>query len=95
MSLLSSDSCIPRLLRPERAQGFTADPVYAKGEVFAYVGLPQNLKDLSSITAPKSIQGEISLLTTYWSGSTDGFGLPASLHGRLNPPFQVALYLPS
>ena len=25
---------------------FTADPVYAKGEVFAYVGLPQNLKDL-------------------------------------------------
>jgi len=26
-------------------QGFAADPVYAKGEVFAYVGLPQNLKD--------------------------------------------------
>ena len=27
-------------------QGFAADPVYAKGEVFAYVGLPQNLRDL-------------------------------------------------
>jgi hypothetical protein len=27
-------------------QGFAADPDYAKGEVFAYVGLPQNLKDL-------------------------------------------------
>ena len=27
-------------------QGFAGDPVYAKGEVFAYVGLPQNLKDL-------------------------------------------------
>ena len=30
----------------ERAQGFTADPDYWKGEVFAYVGRPQNLKDL-------------------------------------------------
>jgi len=28
-------------------QGFAADPVYAKGEVFAYVGLPQNLKYLN------------------------------------------------
>jgi hypothetical protein len=27
-------------------QGCAADPVYVKGEVFAYVGLPQNLKDL-------------------------------------------------
>ena len=34
------------LLHSERTQGFAADPVYAKGEVFAYVGLPQNLKDL-------------------------------------------------
>ena len=34
------------LLQSERMQGFAADPVYAKGEVFAYVGLPQNLKDL-------------------------------------------------
>ena len=30
----------------ERTQGFAADPDYWKGEVFAYVGLPQNLKDL-------------------------------------------------
>jgi len=27
-------------------QGFAAGPVNVKGEVFAYVGLPQNLKDL-------------------------------------------------
>ena len=27
-------------------QGFAADPDYWKGEVFAYVGLPRNLKDL-------------------------------------------------
>ena len=27
-------------------QSCAADPVYVKGEVFAYVGLPQNLKDL-------------------------------------------------
>ena len=35
-----------RLLQSESKQGFAADPVYVKGEVFAYVGLPQNLKDL-------------------------------------------------
>jgi len=34
------------LLQIERMQGFAADLVYVKGEVFAYVGLPQNLKDL-------------------------------------------------
>ena len=34
------------LLQSERTQGFAADPVYVKGEVFDYVGLPQNLKDL-------------------------------------------------
>ena len=33
---------------PERMQGFAVDPVYAKGEVFAYAGLPQNLKDLKA-----------------------------------------------
>ena len=40
-------------------------------------------------------QREVSLLTTYWSGSTDVFGGPASRHGSLNSLFQVALYLPS
>ena len=30
----------------ERTQGFAADPDYWKGEVLAYVGLFQNLKDL-------------------------------------------------
>ena len=38
---------------------------------------------------------ESSLLTTYWSGSSDVFGGPASRHGSLNSLFQVALYLPS
>jgi hypothetical protein len=35
------------LLQSERTRGFAADPDYWKGEVFAYVGLPQNLKDLN------------------------------------------------
>ena len=30
-------------------QGFAADPVYVKGEVFAYGGLPQNLEDLKQL----------------------------------------------
>ena len=35
------------LLHSERTQGFAADPdSYWKGEVFAYVGSIQNLKDL-------------------------------------------------
>jgi hypothetical protein len=37
------------LLQSGRMQGFAADPVYAKCEVFAYVGLPQNLKDLKDL----------------------------------------------
>ena len=36
------------LLQSERMQGFAADPVYVKGEVFAYAGRPQNLKDLKA-----------------------------------------------
>ena len=36
------------LLRSERTQGFTADPDYWKGEMFAYVGSIQNLKDLKA-----------------------------------------------
>ena len=37
-------------------QGFAADPVYVKGEVFAYVGLPQNLKDLKDLKhSPRAI----------------------------------------
>ena len=39
------------ILHSERTQGFAADPDYWKGEVFAYVGLPQNLKD------PKDLWG--------------------------------------
>ena len=34
------------LLHSERTQGFAADLDYWKGEVFAYVGRNQNLKDL-------------------------------------------------
>ena len=37
------------LLHSERTQGCAADPDYWKGEVFAYVGLPQNLKDLKMV----------------------------------------------
>ena len=40
------------------------------------------------------VERESSLLTTYWSGSTDVFGVPASRHGSLHPLFQVALHLP-
>ena len=42
------------LLQSERMQGFAEDPDYWKGEVFAYVGLPQNLKDLKVQAAKKS-----------------------------------------
>jgi len=47
-SVLVAKQLDPRdpLLHSERTQGFTADPVYAKGEVFVYVGSIQNLKDL-------------------------------------------------
>ena len=38
------------LLHSERTQGFTADPDYWKGEVFAYVGRNQNLKDLKALS---------------------------------------------
>jgi len=37
------------LLHSERTQGFAADPDYWKGEVFAYVGSIQNLKDLKDL----------------------------------------------
>ena len=40
---------------PERTQGFAADPDYWQGEVFVYVGLPQNLKDLKG-PKPKRCQ---------------------------------------
>ena len=43
-------------MQSERMQGFAADLVYVKGEVFAYVGLPRNLKDLRA-RAP----------TAYWA----------------------------
>ena len=33
-----------------------ADPVYVKGEVFAYVGLPDNLKDLKEPKGPKGLK---------------------------------------
>ena len=43
------------LLHSERMQGCAADPVYVKGEVFAYVGLPQNLKDLKDLRVSVSV----------------------------------------
>ena len=41
------------LLQSERTQGYTG-PRLRKGEVFAYVGLPQNLEDLK-------VAGELNL----------------------------------
>ena len=38
-------------LKPKGPKGFAADPDYWKGEVFAYVGLPQYLKDLKACRA--------------------------------------------
>jgi len=40
------------LLHSERTQSFAADPVYGRGEVFAYVGRNQNLKDLKDAHLP-------------------------------------------
>ena len=37
--------------------GFTADPDYWKGEVFVYVGLPQNLKDLKYAPDTRKTRG--------------------------------------
>ena len=36
-------------VRSERMQGCAVDPVCVKGEVFAYVGLPQDLKHLKVV----------------------------------------------
>ena len=38
--------CSERRALPRFSDGFAADPGYWKGEVFAYVGSIQNLKDL-------------------------------------------------
>ena len=47
------------LLRSERTQGFAADPDYWKGEVFAYVGSIQNLKDLKDLPGAPPKRGLI------------------------------------
>ena len=53
-------------LQSEMTQGFAADPVYVKGEVFAYVGLPHNLKDLTELLVrvggSRNREGDISPL---------------------------------
>ena len=77
------------------------------GVVWVYVGVGRMLEqneydewnkryqDASLQVPSPRRERESSLLTTYWSGSTDVFGVPASRHGSLNPLFQVAVYLPS
>ena len=45
------------LLQSERMQGSAADPVYVKGEVFAYVGRIHNLKDLKNGRAAWKVSG--------------------------------------
>ena len=57
------------LLHSERAQGFAADPVYVKSEVFAYVGLSQNLKDLKDLKATSPCPPEFS--GGYMTGASD------------------------
>ena len=59
-----------------------------------YTASDPDVRTLSTLTCQKR-ERESFLLTTYWSGSTDVFGGPASRHGSLNSLFQVALYLPS
>ena len=73
----------------ERTQGFAADPDYWKGEVFAYVGLPQNLKDLKKEREIliDNLLVRVQLIIE--------MSRPALRHGSLNSLFQVALYLPS
>ena len=63
-----SGTTIPRdpLLPSERTQGFAADPVYVKGEVFAYVGLPQNLKDLKPEPSQVQFSGTCTFQGRVW-----------------------------
>ena len=42
-------------------------------------------------TRPALMERESSLLTTYWSGSTDVFGGPASRHEKFEFPFPGSL----
>jgi len=66
------------------------------GVFFLAKSLPaEDGKEEEVQVAPNALQRQSSLLTTYWSGSTDVFDGPASRHGSLNSLFQVALYLPS
>ena len=46
---------VKSVLLSERTQGCATDPDYWKGEVFAYVGRNQNLKDLKDL--PERTQG--------------------------------------
>ena len=55
----------------------------------------QSMNMANTTAAHQWRERESSLLSTYWSGSTDAFGGPASRHGSLNSLFQVAVYLPS
>ena len=47
-------------MQSERTQGFAAVPVYGQGEVFAYVGSIQNLKDLKGVCANAFPDGDTS-----------------------------------
>ena len=53
------------LLQSERTQSFAADPVYVKGKVFAYVGLPENLKDLKVLQPDRERQEQLALIIDY------------------------------
>ena len=59
------------LQQSERTQGFTADLVYVKGEVLAYVGSIQNVKDLhiyiikSGLTDPTALHRSQCRMTLF------------------------------
>ena len=59
------------------------------GQMGGQMGGRMSPEDPEEVRA-NALERESSLLTTYWSGSTDVFGVPASRHGSLNPLF--ALY---
>ena len=74
-------------------QGFAADPDCWKGEVFAYVGLPQNLKDLKEhgnfLSIPLHTPLEDHLLDTYYETSAMYCWILEILH--FNPKGRRAL----
>jgi len=71
-----------------------SDKHFSDGFELHLLPLVQNIMESTLVRITTHAERESSLLTTYWSGTTDVFGGPSSRHGSLNSLFQVALYLP-